>query len=171
MKNKIVFFIFSVLLIPLTFMGCSQTDRLLPIPDNDDAPILPNGHDWIEDIDVLISESRPAEVWVRTFGISSHGCIPFPLEIHYKRDADTIYVWGTYNTDVREETDIPEDPKVCTTLVTPFQNQISIGKFEVGEYKVITKNIELIFGIENDRSWVSRSRPLMIEFEVFINPP
>ena len=103
----------------------------------------------IENIEILISESRPAQVTVNVTGYFWEACMPF-LETDHKQEGDTVYIQiiseipgGVHCPLIRYE-----DIKFDTPGLTKFQNQVSIGEFAAGKYIVKVNGITNEFVIE-----------------------
>lgn len=147
---------FSVVVLLITNMiclvGCSlyEDDGYLVIEDA-----------YIEGIEISISESRPAQVMVTATASHRNTCVS-SLEIHQTRSGNTISLWG--EMEVIEGT--------CGQAVTEIQKQVSIGKFTIGEYKVIAGDLEFAFHIEEDESWIIR-KPIIenIDFSISESVP
>ncbi len=128
-------------------LGCSRDSGIIdvpiisPIEDNE----IPDGWDivdiWGENVEISISESRPAEVIVTVYASSSDTCISVH-EVHQERIRDTIFIRATIL--------LPNDSAVfpCGAAETEVEEQVSIGMFTVGEYKVNVNGIEHIFRVE-----------------------
>lgn len=148
-----MFFLFLVITLLITsmicFVGCSSDDWII------------EGM-YIEGIEISISESRPAHVMITATGFHRNTCVSLH-EIHHARKGNTISIWGTQRVS---------PGGVCGQAVTEVQGQVSIGELAVGEYKVIASDLELIFHIEEDESWIIRS-PLIkrISFSISESVP
>ncbi len=150
-------FLFSVIVLLITnlisFFGCSlyEDEGNLVIKDA-----------YIVGIEISISESRPAQVMITATAFHSNTCVS-SLEIHQKRSGNTISLWG--------EMEVIEGA-VCGDTITEVQKQVSIGEFTIGEYKVIADELELVFHIEDDESWIIR-KPIIesIDFSISESVP
>lgn len=128
-------------------LGCSRDSGIIdvpiisPIEDNE----IPDGWDivdiWGENVEISISESRPAEVIVTVYASSPDTCISFH-EVHQERIRDTIFIRATIL--LRNDSAV----FACGAAVTEVEEQVSIGMFTVGEYKVNVNGIEHIFRVE-----------------------
>lgn len=145
-------FLLIVLLIVSTvgFMGCSDGSTIEDL--------------YIVGMEVSISEDRPARVTVTVIGFHPDSGAGLH-EIHHQREGDTIYISGTKRVSGPGGGDV-------ATVVEDIHGQISLGEFGVGEYKVIADDLELVFHIEHDESWIIRS-PLIesIDFSVSESVP
>ena len=56
----------------------------------------------------------------------------------------------------------------CGQAVTEIQKQVSIGKFTIGECKVIAGDLEFVFHIEDDESWIIR-KPIITDIDFSIS--
>ena len=144
-----ILFLFSVAVLLITnmicFVGCSRdgqiTERML-IPDFEEEgwvieemPINPN------DFEILISESRPAQVTVNATSAPFHNTCVTLHEIHQTRVEDTIHIQITWRTG--------GGGFDCGQAFTAVPVQVLIGTFGVGEYSVIVNNsIGRVFRIE-----------------------
>ena len=157
-------FITIVMLITsvVCFVGCSR-DSGIDIPID---PVIPDGwiikNMFIRDIEISISESRPAQVMVTVHGGSHPNTCVAVHEVYHRREGNTIYIQAT-------KTVPGTDGFICGQAVTEPQKQVSIGKFAVGEYKVIADGIEQVFRIEEDESWIIRNNPFIDDFEILIS--
>ena len=115
---------------------------------------------YIEGVEISISETRPAQVVVTATAFYRNTCVS-GLEIHQKRSGNTISLSGEM-----EIIDIAGMD--CGDMITDIQEQISIGEFTVGEYKVIADDLEAVFHIEDDESWVI-GNPLIEDVEVLVS--
>ena len=133
---RMLFFLTALLILSMIyFVGCSSDDWII------------EGM-YIQGIEISISESRPAHVMIIATGFHRNTCVSLH-EIHHARKGNTISIWGTQS--------VAGSGAVCGELVTEVQGQVSIGELAVGEYKVIASDLELIFHIEEDESWLIRS--------------
>ena len=152
---RMVFLLLVTVLLTISvivFMGCSE-DHIDIIEDM-----------YIEDIEISISEDRPAQVMVTVTVYHSNTCVSLS-EIHHERKGNTISIWGTQRVD-------GSGSDFCGDMVTGVQDQISIGEFGIGEYKVIAGDLELVFHIEDDESWIIRDpRIESIDFSISENVP
>ncbi|RKU17486.1 hypothetical protein C6501_03960 [Candidatus Poribacteria bacterium] len=148
----------------LCFVGCSRDSGIIDIPIDPDIPdgwVIKNM--FIRDIEISISESRPAQVMVTVYGGSHPDTCVAVHEVYHKREGNIIYIQATKTVP---GTDIVV---TCGTAVTEPQKHVSIGEFTVGEYKVIANGIEQMFRIEEDESWIIRNSPFIDDFEILIS--
>lgn len=128
------------------FVGCSRDSGIIdvpisPIEDNE----ISDGWDIVDisgrDVEISISESRPADVIVTVYATSVDTCISIH-EVDQERMGDTIFIRATIL--------LPSGSVVfgCGDAITKVEEQVSIGKFTVGEYKVNVNGILHIFRVE-----------------------
>ena len=140
---RILFFSVVIILLltnTVCFVGCSRDTGITK------DTIIPNpGERWvIEDmpiynLEILISESRPAQVTVKATGEFRNTCASVH-ETHQTREGNTINIWITW---IREDGGV-----ICGQAVTAVQADVAIGTFDVGEYTVIVNGFERVFRIE-----------------------
>ena len=146
---RISFFLI-VLLIPtmVGFVGCSRdgiVDDLVNRPD----PDLIIADMTIRDVKILIAESRPAQVTVVVTGYLRNGCESHH-ETHQSQEGDTINIQITTG----------EQPNDICTMPIEYQEEIPIGTFAIGEYKLIVNGTEHGFGIGMGY-WITNHRPFI----------
>ncbi len=137
------FFLLTVLLITnmIPFVGCSRDSQII----EDMFPHDPEEGVWvieempIYNLEILISESRPAQVTVKATGEFRNTCVSVH-ETHQTREGNTINIQITWS---REGGGL-----ICGQAVTEVQEEVSIGTFGVGEYTVIVNGIRQVFRIE-----------------------
>ena len=135
-KSMRMLFFLTVLLISsmIYFVGCSDDDWVTQSI-------------YIQSIEVSISESRPAQAVVTVTGSHPNGCVSPHAEIHHRRNGNTIYISG--------QKSVSHSPGgYCEQIVTEVRGQVSISGLSVGEYNVIADDLELVFHIEDDESWI-----------------
>lgn len=144
-----ILFLISIVLLAVgmtCFVGCSRDSGIIdvpisPIEDNE----IPDGWDivdiWGGDVEISISESRPADVIVTVYATSSDTCISIH-EVHQERVGDTVFICATVM--------LPSGSAIfaCGAAVTKVEEQVSIGEFTVGEYILNVNGIEHIFRVE-----------------------
>lgn len=145
---RISFFLI-VLLIPtiIGFVGCSRdgiVDDLVSRPE----PDLTIADMTIRDVKILISESRPAQVTVVVTGYLS---CESHHETHQSREGDTINIQITTG----------EQPNDICTMPIEYQEEIPIGTFAIGEYKLIVNGTEHGFGVEDNGHWITIQMPFI----------
>ena len=140
-----ILFLFSVVVLLITnmicFVGCSRNDQIT------ERMLIPNfeEEDWvIEDMpinrsafDILISESRPAQVTVMGTSAPHPDTCVYLHEIHQTREGDTIRLQITWRRGSKERA---SERHACGDAVTEVPVQVLIGTFGVGEYTVIVNN-------------------------------
>lgn len=147
---RILFFVSMIVLLiagMMCFIGCSSGWITEDI--------------YIQGIEISISESRPAQVVVTVTASHSNTCIS-DLEVHQERKGNIISLSGTMRVSYGGRS------FSCGDMITDVQEQVSLGEFTVGEYKVIADDLELVFHIEDDESWVIGS-PLIESIDTSIS--
>lgn len=157
MPRLVFIFVIALLITSIVgFVGCSREGteimNVMPIKGIEEPPA-----GWhivemlIEDIEITISEDRPAHVMVTVTGSHSNTCVSIH-EVHHQRQGNTIRIWGTKMVpDGSGDGDF-----ACGDAVTEVKKQVSIGEFTVGAYKIIAGNLEHVFRIEDNESWTIR---------------
>lgn len=143
----LLLFSIALLIVGMTcFIGCSRDSGIINVPISpikDDK--IPDGWDivdiWGGNVEISISESRPAEVIVTVYANTNDTCISIH-EVHQERMGDTIFIRATIL--------LPSGSVVfaCGDAITKVEEQVSIGKFTVGEYRVNVNGILHIFRVE-----------------------
>ncbi len=111
-------------------------------PSNRDSDVV--GDQWIiadlsiKEIELLITESKPVQVTVEVIGYLPDSCTVHH-ETHQAREGNTITIQMT--------TKRPKD-SVCATVVTEYQEQVFIGTFPAGDYKVVVNGVEQKFRVD-----------------------
>ena len=149
MRELFLFIIVMLLITSMTgFVGCSRDDlRVMDVMPED--PLGELGEWTIEDLyidvfDILISEDRPAQVMVTVFGSHFNTSISVH-EVHHERKGNTIFISAKKRVH-----------PLGGDAVTEVQEQVSIGEFAVGEYKLIVNDTtEHGFGIEDNGHWIT----------------
>ena len=146
-------FLFPIVVLLITsivgFVGCSRdgiVDDL--VSRSDRVPIIADM--TIGDVKILISENRPAQVTVVVTGYLKNGCESHH-ETHQSREGDTINIQMT--TD--------EQPSDIRSMYMECQEDIPIGTFAIGEYKLIVNGTEHGFGIEDNGHWITIQMPFI----------
>lgn len=145
-----ILFLFPIVLLIVGMtccLGCSRDSGIIDVPIispiEDDE--IPDGWDivdiWGGNVEISISESRPAEVIVTVYASSFDTCISIH-QVHQERIGDTIFIRATIL--------LPSGSAIfaCGAAVTEVEEQVSIGMFTAGEYKVNVNGIEHIFRVE-----------------------
>ena len=137
-------FLVTVLLITnmICFLGCSREDQIT------ERMLIPNFEEegWviasmpIDRVEILISESRPAQVTVMVTSFPHTDTCVYLHEIHQTREEDTIRLQITWRTG--------SEGRGCGDAMTVVPLQVLIGTFGVGEYTVIVNNRARVFRIE-----------------------
>ncbi len=102
----------------------------------------------IEDIEFLLSESRPAQVSVNVEGYFCGLGLPF-FETHQRQEEDTLYIQIT--SKVPSSIPCPlgtRDFLRHAWGIGKYEKEISIGEFMPGHYRVVVNDIEGWFFIE-----------------------
>ncbi len=92
----------------------------------------------IQGIEVLLAESDPVQVTVQVTGWLPDSCTA-PHETHIAQEGNTITI---QITTIR-----PRD-LACATVVTEYQEKVSIGTLPAGDYKVIVNDVEREFRVD-----------------------
>ena len=92
----------------------------------------------IKEIEILIAESFPVQVTVEVTGYLTDSCTEHH-ETHQAREGNTITIQIT--------TKRPKD-SVCATVITEYQERVSIGSSPPGDYKVIVNGMEQEFRVD-----------------------
>lgn len=141
-----ILFLFSVAVLLITnmicFFGCSRdgqiTERML-MPDFEEEGWVIEEMP-ITNVEILISESRPAQVTVNATSFPhTDSCVSLH-EIHQTREEDTIYLEITWRTG--------SEGRGCWDALTEVPVQVSIGTFGIGEYTVWVNGFVRVFRIE-----------------------
>ena len=156
-----ILFLFSMAILLIAGMiclvGCSRdplVNNLIEAPIDDHRVVKEDA--YIHGLELSISESRPAQVMV-TATVSHRNICILDIEIYQERKENTISLWATKTIQrLRTDGEVME----CGQAEMSLQKQVSIGEFTVGEYKVITDDLELVFHIEEDESWVITKPPI-----------
>ena len=123
----------------LCFTGCANFDDFLENiagPPEGDGVII--GDMPIAEIEVLLAESDPVQVSVEVTGWLPDSCTEHH-ETHLTQEENTIAI---QITTIR-----PKD-FACATVVTEYQERISIGTLSEGDYKVIVNDVEAEFRVD-----------------------
>ena len=119
--------------------GCDIINQVIPAPNGDvgdnqliiaDMPIA--------GIEVLLAASDPVQVTVEVNGWLPDSCTAHH-ETHQEQEGNTITIQIT--------TTRPRD-LACATVVTEYQENVSIGTLPAGDYKVIVNDVEQEFRVE-----------------------
>ena len=145
MQKLFLFMIIALLVTSIIgFAGCSRdgiVDDLVSRPD----PDLILADMTITDVKILIAESRPAQVKVVVTGYLRNGCESHH-ETHQSREGNTINIQITTDKQSND---------VCSMSIE-YQEEILIGTFAIGEYKLVVNGIEQRFGIEDNGHWINQ---------------
>ena len=145
----------------LCFTGCANFDDFLENiagPPEGDGVII--GDMPIAEIEVLLAESDPVQVIILVNGWLPDSCTAHH-ETHQGREGNTVTI---KITTIR-----PRD-LACATVVTDYQERVSIGTFPAGDYKVVVNDVEQQFRIEEppDGGGVSIGDMPIAEIEVLL---
>ena len=145
-----ILFLFAVIVLLLTnmigFVGCSR-DAGIP----QDVLVPGPGEGWVVEkmpihkLEILVSESRPAQVSIKVTTLFPNTCVP-PYETQLEpkmQDGDTIYIQITWRIKVDDT-----EWQVCGQAITEVQEEFPLGTFAVGEYTLNVNGIEQVFRIE-----------------------
>ena len=131
--------LFASLISVLCFTGCANFGDILEDigePSEGDGVIIADMP--IAEIEVLLAESHPVQVTVLVNGWLADSCTTHH-ETHQAREGNTITI---QITTIR-----PKD-FACATVVTEYQERISIGTLSEGDYKVIVNDVEAEFRVD-----------------------
>ena len=92
----------------------------------------------IQEIEVLLAESDPVQVTVEVSGWLPDSYTAHH-ETHQRREGNTITI---QITTIR-----PKDT-ACAAVVTGYQEQVFIGTFPAGDYKVVVNGMEQEFRVD-----------------------
>jgi inhibitor of cysteine peptidase len=137
---------FTTIITAICCIGCANVvdDVLNDIdePSNGDSDGVDNqsiiADMPIQGIEVLLAESDPVQVTVVVTGWLPDSCTAHH-KTHQERIGDTITI---QITTIR-----PRD-LACATVVTEYQEQVSIGTLPAGDYKVIVNDVEGEFRVD-----------------------
>jgi inhibitor of cysteine peptidase len=137
---------FTTIITAICCIGCANVvdDVLNDIdePSNGDSDGVDNqsiiADMPIQGIEVLLAESDPVQVAVVVTGWLPDSCTAHH-ETHQERIGDTITI---QITTIR-----PRD-LACATVVTEYQEKVSIGTLPAGDYKVIVNDVEGEFRVD-----------------------
>ncbi len=111
-------------------------------PSNGDIDVIDD--QWIiadmpiVEIEVLLAESDPVQVTVDVNGYLADSCTAHH-ETHQAQEGNTITI---QITTIR-----PRD-LACATVVTEYQEKVSIGTLPAGDYKIIVNDVEGEFRVD-----------------------
>ena len=120
-------------------IGCADLDDVLKAigePPEEDGVII--GDMPIGEIEVLLAESDPVQVTVEVNGWLPDSCTEHH-ETHLTQEENTITI---------QITTIRPKGFACATVVTEYQERISIGTLAAGNYKVIVNDVEAEFRVD-----------------------
>ena len=137
---------FATIISAICCIGCANVadDILIDIdgPSNGDSDDLDNqsiiADMPIQEIEVLLAESHPVQVSVEVTGWLSDSCTAH----HETRQAQEGNTINIQITTIR-----PRD-FACATVVTEYQERVSIGTLAAGDYKVIVNDVEAEFRVD-----------------------
>ena len=130
---------FAAVISAICFTGCANIDNIL---EDIDEPL--EGDDTviadmpIAGIEVLLAESDPVQVSIEVNGWLADSCTAHH-ETHQGRTGNTITI---QITTIR-----PKD-FACATVVTEYQERVSIGTLPAGDYKVVVNDVEAEFRVD-----------------------
>ena len=130
---------FVAVISAIYFTGCADiNDILKDIEEPPDGGGVIIADMPIEEIEVLLAESDPVQVTVLVNGWLADSCTAHH-ETHFTQEGTTITI---QITTIR-----PRD-LACATVVTEYQERVSIGTLPAGDYTVIVNNIEQRFRVD-----------------------
>lgn len=130
---------FAAVISAVCFTGCANIDDILEdieAPPEGDGTIIANMP--IAEIEVLLAESHPVQVTVEVNGWLPDSCTTHH-ETHQTQEGNTITI---QITTIR-----PKD-FACATVVTEYQERVSIGTLPAGNYIVIVNDVEQQFRVD-----------------------
>ncbi|MCE2394013.1 hypothetical protein J4G02_05395 [Candidatus Poribacteria bacterium] len=130
---------FAAIISAICFTGCANFDDILEDiaePIEGDGVIIASMP--IGEIEVLLAESHPVQVTVEVNGWLPDSCTAHH-ETHQAQEGNTITI---QITTIR-----PRD-LACATVVTEYQERVSIGTLPAGDYKVIVNDVEAEFRVD-----------------------
>lgn len=131
--------LFATIISVLYCIGCANIDDILEDiggPSEGDSVIIADMP--IGEVEVLLAESDPVQVTVEVNGWLPDSCTAHH-ETHQGREGNTITIQIT--------TARPKD-LACATVVTEYQEKISIGTLPAGDYTVIVNDVEEEFRVD-----------------------
>ena len=130
---------FAAVISAICFTGCANIDDILEdieVPPEENGTIIANIP--IAEIEVLLAESHPVQVTVEVNGWLPDSCTTHH-ETHQTQEGNTITI---QITTIR-----PKD-FACATVVTEYQERVSIGTLPAGNYIVIVNDVEQQFRVD-----------------------
>ena len=130
---------FAAVISAICFTGCANIDDILEDiegPPEENGTIIANIP--IAEIEVLLAESHPVQVTVEVNGWLPDSCTTHH-ETHQTQEGNTITI---QITTIR-----PKD-FACATVVTEYQERVSIGTLPAGNYIVIVNDVEQQFRVD-----------------------
>ncbi len=130
---------FAAVIGAICFTGCANIDDILEdigAPREGDGTIITNMP--IAEIEVLLAASDPVQVTVEVNGWLPDSCTTHH-ETHQTQEGNTITI---QITTIR-----PRD-FACATVVTEYQENVSIGTLTAGDYTVIVNDVEQQFRLD-----------------------
>ena len=131
--------LFATIISVLYCIGCANIDDILKDvgePSEGDGVIIADMP--IGEVEVLLAESDPVQVTLEVNGWLSDSCTAHH-ETHQGREGNTITI---QITTIR-----PRD-LACATVVTEYQEKVSIGTLPAGDYTVIVNDVEEEFRVD-----------------------
>lgn len=130
---------FAAVISAICFTGCANIDDILEdieTPPEEDGTIIANMP--IAEIEVLLAESDPVQVTVQVTGWLPDSCTQHH-ETHQTQEGNTITIQIT-----------TKRPRgyACATVVTEYQERVSIGTLPAGDYTVIVNGVEQQFRVD-----------------------
>ena len=131
--------LFATLISTIYCIGCADINDILKSisepPEEDGVSIadMPIGK-----IEVLLAESDPVQVTIEVNGWLPDSCTAHH-ETHLTQEENTITI---------QITTIRPKGFACATVVTEYQERVSIGTLPAGDYTVIVNDVEQQFRIE-----------------------
>lgn len=136
---------FATIITVIYCIGCANIDDILNginKPSNGDSDDVDNqliiADMPIAGIEVLLAASDPVQVTVEVNGWLPDSCTAHH-ETHQEQEGNTITIQIT--------TTRPRD-FACATVVTEYQENVSIGTLPAGDYTVIVNDVEQQFRLD-----------------------
>ena len=130
---------FAAVISAICFTGCANIDDILEdigAPPEGDGTIIANMP--IAEIEVLLAASDPVQVTVEVNGWLPDSCTTHH-ETHQTQEGNTITI---------QITTIRPADLACATVVTEYQERVSIGTLPAGNYTVMVNDVEQQFRVD-----------------------
>ncbi len=131
--------LFAACISAIYCIGCANIDDVLKAtgePPEGEGVIIRDIP--IQEIEVLLAESDPVQVTVEVNGWLPDGCTEHH-QTHLTQEGNTITI---------QITNIRPRGFACATVVTEYQERVSIGTLPAGDYTVIVNGVEQEFRVD-----------------------